>query len=75
MIHFEVIPLSLGVETNDGRFLGVIPRNTSVPFQADEKFFTSENDQREMTYAVLFLFPFSSFKCRMFKVNGFNSDL
>ena len=58
MRHFDVIPLSIGVSTDDGRFLGVIPRNTSVPFQASESFFTSENDQREITFAV------SAFKCR-----------
>ena len=67
MRHFDVIPLSIGVSTDDGRFLGVIPRNTSVPFQASESFFTSENDQREITFAVF------SFKCRLKTFRKFRS--
>lgn len=52
MSHFEVIPLTIGVEAEDGRFLEVIPRNTPVPFHIRCDFFTSDNDQREMTFAV-----------------------
>lgn len=54
MKHVEVIPLTIGVETDDGRFLPVIPRNTSVPFQRVYSFLTSQNYQREMTFAVNF---------------------
>lgn len=68
----DVIPLSLGIDTEDGRFIEMIPRNTKVPFKMSQKFYTSENDQRGMTFAVysiskIFLFDFSFINALKFR--------
>jgi molecular chaperone DnaK len=49
----DVVPLSLGVETQGGIFSIVIPRNTPVPTSADRIFTTAVDGQSEMDINVL----------------------
>jgi molecular chaperone DnaK len=49
----DVVPLSLGVETEGGIFSVVIPRNTPVPTSADRIFTTACDEQTEMDIHVL----------------------
>jgi molecular chaperone DnaK (HSP70) len=65
----EAIPLSLGIETEDGRFISMISKNTQVPFKETYTFGTSKNNQPAMTFQVFsscFLI-FQTFKFRFMK--------
>ncbi|MDD2302557.1 MAG: Hsp70 family protein, partial [Eubacteriales bacterium] len=53
VVLVDVVPLSLGVETQGGIFSRVIPRNTTVPVAADRIFTNAWDDQIEMDIHVL----------------------
>lgn len=49
----DAVPLSLGIETGEGLFLKIIPRNSSIPIEKTEEFTTSENNQTGIVIHVL----------------------
>lgn len=46
----EAIPLALEIAREDGLSFEMIPRNTQVPFNKTQRFYTSENDQQGMSF-------------------------
>jgi len=49
----DVVPLSLGIETEGGVFTRVIPRNSKIPVSKDQIFITAIDNQREVDIHVL----------------------
>jgi molecular chaperone DnaK len=52
MALVEAIPLSIGISIHGGVFDPLIPRNTLIPTQINKFYFTSKNNQTEMTFYV-----------------------
>jgi len=48
----DVIPLSLGIETFDGKMVTIIPRNTPIPTTKNKKFTTETDNQDEVTIKI-----------------------
>ena len=53
VLLLDVTPLSLGIETFGGLMNVIIPRNSTIPLKAGEKFTTAVDNQREMLIHVL----------------------
>jgi molecular chaperone DnaK len=53
ILLLDVTPLSLGIETFGGLMNVIIPRNSTIPLKAGEKFTTAVDNQREMLIHVL----------------------
>lgn len=53
MLLLDVTPLSLGVETFGGLMNVIIPRNTTIPCKAGEKFTNAMDNQKSMLIHVL----------------------
>uniref|UniRef100_A0A914QD30 Heat shock protein 70 n=1 Tax=Panagrolaimus davidi TaxID=227884 RepID=A0A914QD30_9BILA len=52
MTLIEATPLSLGTDTLHGIFSILIPRNTCIPCRKTSTFYTSENDQKVVTFEI-----------------------
>lgn len=48
----DVVPLSIGVEVDDGKFDVVIPRNTTIPYLATKEYSTVEDNQEDVDITV-----------------------
>ncbi len=53
VLLLDVTPLSLGIETFGGLMNVIIPRNSTIPLKAGEKFTTAVDNQREVLIHVL----------------------
>jgi molecular chaperone DnaK len=53
VLLLDVIPLTLGVEEDDGKFSKVIERNTTIPVTRKRSFVTTQDNQTNMTVHVL----------------------
>ncbi|MEI7834434.1 MAG: molecular chaperone DnaK [bacterium] len=53
MLLLDVTPLSLGIETADGIFTRIIPRNSTIPTSETKIFTTSEENQEAVDIHVL----------------------
>jgi molecular chaperone DnaK len=53
VVLVDVVPLSIGIETQGGIFSRIIPRNTTVPVSADCIVTNAQDDQPEMDIHVL----------------------
>ncbi len=53
VVLLDVIPLSLGVETQGGIFTKIIPKNTTIPTKKTMTFSTTEDDQDFVNVHVL----------------------
>jgi heat shock protein 1/8 len=52
VVLMDVVPLSLGVDVDNGRFDALIPRNHTIPHKVTKEFSTFENNQTEVTICV-----------------------
>jgi heat shock protein 1/8 len=52
VVLMDVVPLSLGVDVDSGRFDVLIPRNHTIPHRVTKEFSTFENNQTEVTVCV-----------------------
>ena len=52
MVLLDVVPLSLGIETQGGQMAVVVPRNTPIPCLKSSVFTTTENNQTEVEFPV-----------------------
>lgn len=52
LMLLDVVPLSLGVQTEGGAMCVMIPRNTTIPNSVQKKFFTTVDDQTTVTVRV-----------------------
>jgi molecular chaperone DnaK len=53
VLLLDVTPLSLGIETFGGLMNVIIPRNSTIPLKAGERFTTAVDNQRDMLIHVL----------------------
>lgn len=53
VVLIDVMPLSLGIETQGGLFTRLISRNTTIPVSAERIFTNAEDNQRVMDFNVL----------------------
>lgn len=53
LVLLDVTPLSLGLETHDGKFARLIPRNTTIPTSRTEVFTTAQDGQSAVEVHVL----------------------
>ncbi len=52
MVLLDVVPLSLGIETQGGQMAVVVPRNTPIPCLKSSVFTTTDNNQTEVEFPV-----------------------
>jgi molecular chaperone DnaK len=53
-VHFsDVLPLSLGIETSNGSFTRVVPRNTPIPVAVTRTFSTARDSQESVGIHIL----------------------
>jgi len=52
LLLWDVTPLSLGIETNDGKMITVVKRNTLIPTKQTHMFTTVEDNQSEVLFPV-----------------------
>lgn len=52
MLLLDVVPLSLGIETEGGVMSVVVPRNTAIPCLKTSQFTTTENSQTSVEFPV-----------------------
>nr|CCA22305.1 hsp70like protein putative [Albugo laibachii Nc14] len=52
VLMLDVIPLSMGLETADGRMEVILPKNSQIPAQVTKYFQTFEDDQRGISVDV-----------------------
>jgi L1 cell adhesion molecule like protein len=52
VMMMDVLPISLGLETADGSFEVLLPRNSSIPAEVTKHFHTFEQDQRGITVEI-----------------------
>ena len=48
----EVLPLSLGIKSNEDIYEVVIPRSSPIPIKMTKDFYTGVNDQTSMRFEV-----------------------
>lgn len=48
----EVLPLSLGIKSNEDIYEVIIPRNSPIPIKITKDFYTGVNDQTSMRFEV-----------------------
>jgi len=53
VVLLDVTPISLGIETENGDFVKIIEKNSTIPTQKTMAFTTVENDQRSVRVHVL----------------------
>jgi len=53
ILLLDVTPLSLGIETENDRFIKIIEKNTTIPIKKTRAFTTVEHDQRRVRVHVL----------------------
>ncbi|KAH9600439.1 Heat shock protein 70 family [Trypanosoma melophagium] len=52
VVLMDVVPLSIGVEIDDGKFDVIIRRNTTIPYRAAKAYSTVEDNQAEVEVRV-----------------------
>ena len=52
VVLMDVVPLSIGVEIDDGKFDVIIPRNTTIPYKATKAYSTVEDYQEDVDVYV-----------------------
>lgn len=52
MLLLDVIPLSIGIDVDDGRMDVIIPRNTTIPYRATKEYSTVEDNQRAVDIII-----------------------
>lgn len=52
VILMDVVPLSIGVEVDGGKFDAIIPRNTTIPYKATKEYSTVEDYQEDVDIYV-----------------------
>ncbi|RNC30183.1 putative heat shock protein 70, partial [Trypanosoma cruzi] len=52
VVLMDVVPLSIGVEVDDGKFDVIIRRNTTIPYCATKEYSTVEDNQDEVEVQV-----------------------
>ncbi|ORC86979.1 heat shock protein 70 [Trypanosoma theileri] len=52
VVLMDVVPLSIGVEVDDGKFDVIIRRNTTIPYRASKEYSTVEDNQEEVEVRV-----------------------
>ncbi|EPY41394.1 heat shock 70kDa protein 1/8, partial [Angomonas deanei] len=52
VVLMDVVPLSIGVEVDNGKFDVIIPRNTTIPYKAVKEYSTVEDYQQDVDIVV-----------------------
>jgi heat shock 70kDa protein 1/2/6/8 len=52
VVLMDVVPLSIGVEIDNGKFDVIIPRNTTIPYKATKEYSTVEDNQEDVDVYV-----------------------
>ena len=52
LILMDVLPLSIGVDVDEGKFDVIIPRNSTIPYKKTKEYSTVERNQREVTVEI-----------------------
>ncbi|TPP54427.1 Hsp70 family protein [Leishmania donovani] len=52
VVLMDVVPLSIGVEIDDGKFDVIVPRNTTIPYKATKEYSTVEDYQQDVDVCV-----------------------
>lgn len=52
MLLLDVLPISIGIKTSDGYFCPIILKNTQIPVEVTESFYTDKDNQRSITLEI-----------------------
>lgn len=52
MVLMDVIPLSIGIDIDEGRMDVVVPRNTTIPYRTTKEYSTVQNNQKAVDIAI-----------------------